>query len=377
MPASFTSARFVGREDAFGRLAGVLRAASAGQASALLIDGSAGIGATRFIDETIRRVGALPEPMLVLRGDVPVAGAERPYGPIVRALRPTPGRARRRRAGARRRLGRQRAEPAPARARRPCRASATPTDPALTTVLERRQPRLLESVLGVLGRLGERRPVLLVVEDLHRADAGTRTLVSFLARIARDQRLAVVATYQGDAIRRIDPWATDLRALEAAPRPPERLALPPLGRDDLARLIEAIEGERPSASVLVVVVERSGGRPLVAEELLAARRELPNVSLTSSFEDLVLARVAVRSPECRRVLRLLAAAGRPLSRDQLASIAVAYETDATSGPAALVVRPAARRRRARRRPAGRARRGDGGWLPHRRARMAWSCATSW
>ena len=101
-------------------------------------------------------------------------------------------------------------------------------------------------------------------------------------------------TYQADAIRRDDPWAIDLRSLEGAPRQPDRMTLGPLGRDDLARLIEAIEGEPPSASVLVVVVIRSGGRPLVAEELLAARRELPTVSLTSTFEDLVLARMAVR-----------------------------------------------------------------------------------
>jgi DNA-binding CsgD family transcriptional regulator/tetratricopeptide (TPR) repeat protein len=204
--------------------------------------------------------------------------------------------------------------------------------PALTTVPERRQARLLEGILGVLGRLGERRPVLLVIEDLHRADAGTRTLVTFLARIARAHRLAIVGTYQADAIRRDDPWAIDLRSLDGAPRRPDRLTLGPLGRDDLAGLIEAIEGERPSASVLVVVVERSGGRPLVAEELLAARRELPTVSLTSTFEDLVLARMAVRSTETRRVLRLLAPAGRPLSRATVAAVADAFEIDATSGP---------------------------------------------
>ena len=202
----------------------------------------------------------------------------------------------------------------------------------LTTVPERRQARLLEGILGVLGRLGERRPILLVIEDLHRADAGTRTLATFLARIARAQRVAIVGTYQADAIRRDDPWAVDLRSLEGAPRQPDRLTLGPLGRDDLARLIESIEGEPPSASVLVVVVERSGGRPLVAEELLAARRELPTVSLTSTFEDLVLARMAVRSIETRRVLRLLAPAGRPLSRATVAAVAEAFEVDATSGP---------------------------------------------
>jgi hypothetical protein len=43
------------------------------------------------------------------------------------------------------------------------------------------------------------------VDDPHR----------FLARIAWAQRLAIVGTSRGDAIRRDDPWA-DLRALEGA-----------------------------------------------------------------------------------------------------------------------------------------------------------------
>ena len=90
--------------------------------------------------------------------------------------------------------------------------------------------------------------MLLVIEDLHRADAATRSLFTFLARIARGQRLAIVGTYQPDAIRRQDPWRVDLDGLDQAPRPPARLTLEALGRDDLARLIEAIEGERPSAS---------------------------------------------------------------------------------------------------------------------------------
>ena len=84
--------------------------------------------------------------------------------------------------------------------------------------------------------------------------------------------------------------------------------------------------------MLVVVAERSGGRPLVAEELLAARRELPGVSLTSSFQDLVLARIAARSPEARRALRLLAPAGRPLRRTDLAAIADEFESESTSAP---------------------------------------------
>ena len=69
----------------------------------------------------------------------------------------------------------------------------------------------------MLGRLAERSPVLLIVEDIHHADAATRALCSFLARIARSHRLAIVGTYQADAIRREDPWALDLVGLAAAP----------------------------------------------------------------------------------------------------------------------------------------------------------------
>ena len=114
--------------------------------------------------------------------------------------------------------------------------------------------------------------------------------------------------------------------VDAAPRR-RRASLRPLDRDDLAALIEGIEGERPSASLLLLVVERSGGIPLVVEELLAARRELPTASLTDSFDDLVMARIAVRSPECRRVLRLMAPAGRPMTAGQLADVAAAFELE--------------------------------------------------
>ena len=131
----------------------------------------------------------------------------------------------------------------------------------------------------------------------------------------------------------------DIGAITAGPRPPERLTLPPLDRDELAALIEGIEGERASASLLLLVAERSGGLPLVAEELLAARRELPSASLTGSFDELVIARLAIRSQECRRVLRLLSLADRPLGEDQLAAVAAAFEVDTTRSAPRSVTGP--------------------------------------
>ncbi len=79
MPARYTSARFVGREDAFARLAAVLQAAASGSSATLLIDGSAGVGSSRFLDEAVRRVGGLHEPMTVLRGGAFGPGTDAPY----------------------------------------------------------------------------------------------------------------------------------------------------------------------------------------------------------------------------------------------------------------------------------------------------------
>ena len=331
MPGRYTSARFVGREDAFARLAAVLEDATNGRARTMLISGPAGVGISRFLDEAIGRLGGLDEPITVLRGGAYPVGTDEPYGPVVRAVGPlldaVPD------ADLATILG-----PAAPDVVRLLPRLAIRLDPSGSGVLEsrgapeRRQARTMEGLLGLFGRLGERRPIVLVLEDLHRADAATRELVTFLGRIAADQRFALVASDQPDILPRDDPWTVAVAAIAASPRPLARLSLPPLDRDDLAALIEGIQGERASATLLLLIAERSGGRPLVAEELLAARRELPDASLSGSFDELVIGRAAVRSVECRRVLRMLAPAGRPLTRARLAEVAAAFESE-TDRPA--------------------------------------------
>lgn len=328
MPPGFTSARFVGRESAFVRLAPVLQAATDGLSTTVLVDGSGGIGSSRLLTEASGRLTGLSEPFTVLRGRSRPAGTDSPYAPIVRALRPALTALSEADLAS---LVGSAAEDLvrllPELHARLAHAGALPSRPSVTSA-ERRQARVLEGILGLLGRLGERRPVLLMLEDLHHADAATRAFATFLARVQRPHRLCLLVSYQPDDMTRSHPFTAGIARMIEARRPPTRLTLEPLGRSDLADLIEGIEGERPTGSALVLVAERSGGNPLVAEELLAARRELSGASLTGSLEDLVVARVGLRSPECRRVLRLLAPAGRPLSTAELADVATAYELTA-------------------------------------------------
>src|SRR5450631_998713 len=328
MAATFTSARFVGRERELARIAMALEATAEGRSTTLLIAASGGVGVSRLLTETRQRLAGLAEPFEVIRCRARPGRSGDPYAPLSVALTRLLDRIPDADLPALMETGAQEIlRLVPDSRDRLAALGLLPAGPT-TIDPERRQTRMLEAILGLLTRLGERRPVLLILEDLHDADAGTRALAAFLARVSRPGRLFVMATYQPDELTRRHHLHETLAAMADAARPPERLLLEPLRRDELARLIEGIEGERPSASVLLLVSERSRGNALIAEELLAARRELAGASLTGSLDELVVARLAGRSTECRRVLRLLAPAGEPLTLEQLATASLAFEREA-------------------------------------------------
>ena len=60
--------------------------------------------------------------------------------------------------------------------------------------------RLFTSVLLVLHTIGERQPVMLVLEDIHWADPSSLDLLNFLARTAGQERLLFVLTCRDDAL---------------------------------------------------------------------------------------------------------------------------------------------------------------------------------
>ena len=338
MPAKFSSERFVGRERELSQLAVALEAAVDGRSPRLLVSGRGGAGASRLVSEAVRRVGRLSRPFQVIRCTAVPGRGRAAYGPIIEGF--TPWLAALDDPDLRRFVG-PGAEPIarllPAIAPRLAGEIRHARRDAIAP--ERRGAWIGESVQSLLERAGERQPILLVLEDLHHADAGTRSLATFLARVARPARLCLVLTYGSDRISRDHPLQPQLTSIASSAEPPAHLELGPLDRFDLAQLVTEIEGERPTAATLLLVAERSGGDPLIAEEVLAARRELPGLSLGSTLDELVLARLARRATECKRVLRLLAPAGRPLDRGELASVATTFEELIEGLPPRSTTRP--------------------------------------
>ncbi len=324
MPSGPRAGRFVGRQRELEQLSSAVADVSAGRGGTLLVAGSSGMGASRLLDELETRIAAEPGPdVTVLRSERLPAWRGDPYRPIRAAV-----------------AGHLRTLPPP-------RVAAlvdpvpellgplftgipgVPTvEPRGGTSPERHSERTREAFRGLLARLAGERPVVLLLEDLHECDAATRDLVGFLARTAGHLPLLLTGTYQPDALTRTHPLRATLEAIESRSRGVARVYLGPLAQPDIGALIEAHEGERPSAPLLLLVAERSRGNPLVAEEVLDARRELSGASLTAPLARLVLGRVALRSADCRTVLRTLALADGPLADGELAAIATAYQDGA-------------------------------------------------
>jgi DNA-binding CsgD family transcriptional regulator/tetratricopeptide (TPR) repeat protein len=151
-------------------------------------------------------------------------------------------------------------------------------------------------------------PVLLVLEDLHWADASTLDLVVFLAHNLRDRRVLLLGTYRADepsSAGRVRRLADGVRRSGSA----LVLELGPLRDGELAALLAVQAGAPPPAALTDAIVARSEGNPFFAEELLAAASDQGG-ELPDGLRELLLQRTARLDPATWSLLRLAAAAGR-------------------------------------------------------------------
>ncbi|MET0788863.1 MAG: AAA family ATPase [Cellulomonas sp.] len=180
----------------------------------------------------------------------------------------------------------------------------------------------LVEAFGAVGRPGH--PLLLVLEDLHWADASSRDVLRFLVSRLRDQHLLVVASYRTDDLHRRHPWRPVAAELARHPRV-ERLDLAPFTDDELREFTTALSGSPLTESTLRRVSDRSEGNAYFAEELLEAGAEADE--LPWSLADVLRARLEQLDPSVQRLARIASAAGRRVS-EPLLRAAVTADGDA-------------------------------------------------
>ena len=297
------STRFVGRRDELARLQ---RGLGDGEADALpalyFLAGESGVGKTRLLRELIDRAEASGAQALG-GACIELGEDELPYAPLVAALRPL------QRAG----------DPALEGLSESTRSQLARLNPALgepSTEGEgergEAQRRLFDAFLELISALGESRPVLLWIEDVHWADRSTRSFLRFLAASLSEENVAVIATYRADELHRRHPLRPLLADLDRPDRA-ERIELERFDRSELADQLEDILGEAPGQTTVERLFGRSEGNPLYTEELLAAGDD-GRGSLPPSLREALLLRAERLSDSCRSLLRLLAVAGRASER---------------------------------------------------------------
>ncbi|MFM9539642.1 helix-turn-helix transcriptional regulator [Streptomyces turgidiscabies] len=245
-----SSSVLVGREPERDVLTAAVRSAGEGRGTSVFVLGEPGIGKSRLVEEAAD--AAARAGLRVLRGRAASAGRAVPLRPLAEAV-----------------FSGLRGEGAPAD------GDLGPYEPLLSRLCGLAPPDgaplvgYAEAVLRLLGTLGRTGGCVLVLEDLHDADADTLTIVDYLTDNLSGQRAVLLATLRGGP----GP-AIDLAEAAASRRTARTLRLARLGPAHTAELAARCLGHDHAGDVPAAVLDRlhtvSEGVPFVVEELLTA-----------------------------------------------------------------------------------------------------------
>jgi class 3 adenylate cyclase/tetratricopeptide (TPR) repeat protein len=169
-----------------------------------------------------------------------------------------------------------------------------------------------------LEALADRRPLVLVLEDLQWADDGLLDFVDHLVEWARDVSLLVVATARPELLARRPGWGGG--KANAVTR-----SLAALGDEETARLVHALlERSVLPSDARDAVLARAGGNPLYAEEfarLLRERGSIDGSVMPESVQGIIAARLDLLTPDAKALIQSAAVIGKVFWLGAIAEVA--------------------------------------------------------
>ncbi len=322
--------RMIGRSAEFQDLRLRWSLASQGQAQLVLLSGEPGVGKTRLANEFTayaRLQGAA-----VLQGGCYEYEAAIPYLPLSEALgewasaQPE--------APLRERLGSLAAELS--RLAPVIEARLGPQIPNPTIPPEEERLRLFDHVARFLQRLASENGLLLFIDDLHWADRGTLSLLHYLLRRLRGERILLLAAYREIELDRSHPLGSALAEWSR-----ERLASMtrlPLGRlrlEDCQALLAVLFGQQEiSLDFALAIYRETEGNPFFIEETIKAlieagqiyrrdgaweRREIEELAIPQSIKEAVGRRLDGLDSQTCEVLHHAAVLGKTFEFGLLAA----------------------------------------------------------
>lgn len=315
----------IGREAEWEQLQAAWRRASGGTPHLALVSGEAGIGKTRLAEELLSWAGRQGVPTANAR--CYASGGKLAYAPVTAWLR----------AGA-------------------LRERLTALEPLWLTELARLLPELLVEQPDLpqpeplieswqQQRLFEalvqpflaRRPLLLLIDDLHWGDRETLAWLAYLLRARAPGGLLVLATLRTEALSGDPRLSTLLRDLRRG-RQLTEVELGPLDQEDVGALASSLAGHALDGTLAAALYDETEGNPLFVVESVraglpreadgspAASRPWP---MPGTVQAVIAGRLARLSPAARELVDVAATIGRAFPFEILSHAS-------TAGPDTLV-----------------------------------------
>jgi class 3 adenylate cyclase/DNA-binding CsgD family transcriptional regulator len=197
--------------------------------------------------------------------------------------------------------------------------------------------RMFESIRQLFESLSRRRPLLLVLDDVHWADAPSLRLLEFLAPELGGTRLLLVGTYRATELSRQHPLSNALGGLARTPRF-TRINLVGLSAEEVQAFV-ADAGTAAPSGLAPTLHSQTEGNPLFLREIVrfieqsdAVRRAdgaLPSaIRIPEGVTEVIGRRLNLLSAGTNEVLALASVIGRDFSGEVLARAAAPLDEDA-------------------------------------------------
>ena len=309
MPAP--TPRLRGRETETGVLREALDRVAGGGLAIVLVEGEAGIGKTRLLEQALASAAA--RGMQVAAGRAEELEQARPFGLMAGAFGCVPGSADPRRAAIAGLLsgpgGRGSGGPV-----------TVTSDPGL-------QFRVVDAFGDLVEALALSGPVVVGADDLQWADPSSLVTLAAMGRRVADLPVGIIGCFR--PVPRAAELDGAVRALQAAGA--RHLALPPLGAEAVGELVSEMVSAEPGPGLLAGI-SGAAGNPLFVTELLAAlgqegaiqvtggRAEVAEATLPPTLRLTILRRLSFLPEDTLQVLQAASILGSAFSLTDLALI---------------------------------------------------------
>ncbi len=212
--------------------------------------------------------------------------------------------------------------------------------PHVTLSPSEERMRLFDHAARFLQSLAAGTGLLVFIDDIHWADQGTLSLLHYLLRHLRNDRVLFLAAYREVELDRTHPLASALVDWNRE-RLAVRVQLGRLSRADTAALIAALFGvDRVSDELVVALYRETEGNPFFVEEVIKSlieqgeiyregdswgRKETQELSIPQSVKEAIGRRLTRLGESTVDALRTAAALGKHFRFGELAAVSAASD----------------------------------------------------